>query len=102
MGHVENVVDDLKGEAGAFAEGAKAGEDVGVVRGIRIPPIRRIAYGWGTRICGEAKEAAADDAGGDESAGFGAVDLLDEFGGGLVVFRLDINDLAADHAGRDG
>ena len=43
-----------------------------------------------------------DDAGGDEGAGFGAVDLLDEGGGRLVVFGFDVDDLAADHAGGDG
>ena len=48
----------------------------------------------------EAEEAAGDDAGGDEGAGFGAVDGFDEFGGGGDAFGLDVHDLAADHAGR--
>ena len=30
LGHVEDVVDDLEGEAGLFAEGAEAGDGVGV------------------------------------------------------------------------
>jgi hypothetical protein len=77
LGHVEDVVDDLEGEAGAFAEGPEMGDDVGVAGSIRIPPVRKCAYGWGTRFCGKAEEAAADDAGGDEGSGFGAVDALD-------------------------
>ena len=30
LGHVEDVVDDLEGEAGFFSEGAQAGDGVGV------------------------------------------------------------------------
>ena len=95
MGHVEDVVDDLEGEAGGFAEGAEAGEECRWWRMVSCP-----RPGWASYVA-EAEEAAADDAGGDEGAGFGAVDLLDELGGGLVVFGLDVDDLAADHAGRD-
>ena len=37
LGHVEDVVDDLEGEAGFFAEGAEAGDGVGVAgRGKRL------------------------------------------------------------------
>jgi hypothetical protein len=51
---------------------------------------------------GEAVEASADDAGGDEGSGLGAVDGFDEFGCGWGAFGLDVDDLAANHAGREG
>ena len=66
LGHVEDVVDDLEGEAGFFAEGAEA-----------VNPHIRVDV-WGTRlVVAEAVEAAGDDAGGDEGSGFGAVDGFD-------------------------
>ncbi len=49
----------------------------------------------------DSVEAAGDEAGGDESSGFGAVDGFDEFGGGWGAFGFDVHDLAADHAGRE-
>jgi hypothetical protein len=68
-------------------------------------------HGWGTRVlrgrreldlrAGQAEEAAGDDAGGDEGSGFGAVDSLDQLGGGFVAFPFDVHDLSADHAGRE-
>ncbi len=76
---VEDVVDDLEGEAGVPAEDAEAIE--GVVRG-----------------AGDV--AAGDDRDGDEGAGLGAVDLLDEGGGGWLPFGFEVDDLTADHAGR--
>ncbi len=48
------------------------------------------------RCSGEV--AAGDDGDGDEGAGLGAVDLLDEVGGGRLAFGLDVEDLSADHA----
>ena len=90
LGHVQDVVDDLEGETGFFAEGAEA-----VDPGLRIET-------WGTRICADAIEASGDDAGGDEGPGFGAVDGFDEFGGGGGAFGFDVDDLAADHAGSEG
>ena len=65
LGHVEDVVDDLEGEAGFFAEGPEA-----------VNPHIRIDV-WGTRILADAVEAAGDDGGGDERAGFCAVDGFD-------------------------
>ena len=102
LGHVEDVVDDLEGEAGVFAEGAEAGDEVGVVEVGGNPGSRTGTRG--TRFggeMGEAEEAAGDDAGGDEGSGFGAVDALDELGGRMDAFGLDVDDLAADHAGGD-
>ncbi len=59
--------------------------------------------GWTEFVpVGEAVDAAGDDAGGDEGSGFGAVDGFDEFGGGGFAFGFDVDDLAADHAGRRG
>ncbi len=91
LGHVEDVVDDLEGEAGFFAEGAEAGDGVGLM-------------GMSGGVCwaerrGKAVEASGDDAGGDEGSGFGAVNGFDEGGGGGVAFGFDVHDLAADHAG---
>ena len=62
-----------------------------------------------------AMKAAGDDRDGDEGAGLGAVNLFDELGGGelgracdifgiagvVLAFGLDVDDLAADHAGGD-
>ncbi len=93
LGDVEDVVDDLEGEAGVLAEGAEAVDGV---------------------VGGAGNVAAGDDGDGDEGAGFGAVDLFDEIGGGWLAlgclrvvrtfilafaFGLDVEDLAADHAG---
>jgi hypothetical protein len=77
LGHVEDVVDDLEGEAGFFAEGAEAGDGVQSRSG---------------------EVASGDDGDGDEGSGFGAVDALDELGGGLDAFGFDVHDLATDHA----
>jgi len=78
LGDVEDVVHDLEGEAGILAEGSEAID--GVV--------------------GSAGEvAASDDGDGDEGSGFCAVDLLDKLGCGRMTFGLEIDDLAADHAG---
>jgi len=87
LGHVEDVVDDLEGEAGFFAECAEAGDGVFVI----------IAVGLSQTV-----EAAGDDAGGHECSGFGAVDGFNEFGAGLFAFGFDVDDLAADHAGGQG
>ena len=87
LGHVEDVVDDLEGEASFLAEGAKT----------RNPHLR--IEMWGTRPCAEAVEASGDDGGSDEGAGLRAVDGLDEIGGGRDAFGFDVDDLAADHAG---
>jgi len=91
LGHVEDVVDDLEGEAGGFAEGTQAGDGVFSGAGERCSCCEAVA---------EAEEAAADDGGGDEGAGLGAMDALDEVGGGSVAFAFDVHYLAADHAGR--
>ena len=69
------------------------------------PKVRRramVSVVRGASVLAEAVEAAGDDAGGDEGSGFGAVDGLDEFGGGGCAFGFDVDDLAADHAGREG
>ena len=78
LGQVEDVVDDLEGEASFFAEGAKACDGIGG---------------------GSGEIAAGDDGDGDEGSCLGAVDALDEIGGGLYSFRFDVHDLSADHAG---
>jgi len=83
--HVEHVIDDLKCQAGLFAELADAHKLIGVDRTKR-----------------RSVERAGDDAGGDERAGLGAVNRLDEVGGGGNAFGLDVHHLAADHAGREG
>ena len=88
--HVEDVVDDLEGEADLFAECAQSRDGRDPHLGIEM---------WGTRICGQTVESAADDAGGDERAGLGAVDGLDQFGGGRDAFGLDVYHLATDHSG---
>ena len=77
-GDVEDVVDDLKGEAGALAKATQAGDG-----------------GMG----GTGDVSASDDGDGDEGPGLGAVDLLDELGGGRLALGLEVDDLAADHAG---
>ncbi len=77
MRDVENVIDDLKGEASFFAEGAQALHIAGARASV---------------------EAAADNAGGDERAGFGAVDSLHHGGGGGFTFAFNVEHLAADHA----
>src|SRR5882757_6858627 len=46
-------------------------------------------------------ESAGDDAGGDQGSGLGAMNGFDKLGGGGDAFGLDIDDLAADHAGRE-
>ena len=78
FGEIEDVIDDLKGEAGGLAEAAQAGDGV---------------------VGGAGDVTAGDDGDGDEGAGLGAVDLFDEGGGGGLAFGLDVDDLAADHAG---
>ena len=50
-------------------------------------------------MAGAGDVAAGDDGDGDEGAGLGAVDPLDEIGGGRLALGLDVDDLAADHAG---
>ena len=87
LGDVEDVIDDLEGESGFFPEGAEAGDgvDVSVCRSLD-----------------EAEETAADDRSGDERAGLGTVNAVDEFGSGLVAFAFDVHDLTADHSGRNG
>ena len=82
MGHVKDVVDDLEGEAGFFAEGADAGQ-----------------HGFGQGALRRPVQGAGDDGRGDEGAGLGAVDGFDEVGGWRGAFGLDVDDLAADHAG---
>ena len=73
----------------------------GLRRGLRppaVPPPRAyFSTNWLIQ-----REAAGDDAGGDEGSGFGAVDGFDELGGGGSAFGFDVDDLAADHAGREG
>ena len=39
-----------------------------------------------------------DETDADQRSGLGAVDGVDHFGGGLVVFGFEVEDLAADHA----
>ena len=94
LGHVEDVVDDLEGEAGFFAEGAEAGDGI-------VSASRCAMFGYREMSVAEAEEAAGDDAGGDEGSGFCAVDGFDEFGGGCDAFGFDVHDLSADHAGRE-
>ena len=65
------------------------------------PKVRRRVMVSSLSITGCAVEAAGDDAGGDEGSGFGAVDGFDQFGGGGGAFGLDVDYLAADHAGRE-
>ena len=77
-GDVEDVVDDLEGKAGALAEAAEAGDG---------------------GVGGAGDVATGDDGDSDEGAGLGAMDLLDELCGGRLALRLDVDDLAADHAG---
>ena len=92
LGHVEDVVDDLEGESGFLAEGAKAGD------GVRS---------------GTGEVATCDDGYGNEGAGLGAVNALDEVGGGCYArgisragrvsggafaFGFYVHDLASDHA----
>ena len=89
LGHVEDVVDDLEGKACLFSERAEAGDGVGGGSGVVMG-------------VGRAKEAAGDDRDGDEGSGLGAVDALDEVGGGRLAAGLDVHDLAADHAGGEG
>src|SRR6201999_2957170 len=50
----------------------------------------------------EAEQAAADDGCGDERSGLRAMNALDEFCSRLATFGLDVDDLSADHAGRQG
>ena len=61
LGDVEDVVDDLEGETGVLAEGAQAVDGV---------------------VGGAGDVAARNDRDGDEGAGLGSVDLLDELGSG--------------------
>src|SRR5712675_795396 len=53
------------------------------------------------RESSQAETSAGDDAGGDEGSGFGAVNGLDELGGGGDALGFDVHDLAADHTGRE-
>ncbi len=45
-----------------------------------------------------AIDCAGYEADADECSGFGAVDGVDHFGGGLMVFGFEVEDLASDHA----
>ncbi len=51
-------------------------------------------------VCARPEDSAGDDAGGDEGSGFGAVNRFHQLSCGLLAFRLDVDDLTADHAGR--
>src|SRR5260370_19287497 len=51
---------------------------------------------------GSSVETAADDAGGDEGSGLGAVEGFEELGWGWGALGRDVDDLAADHAGWQG
>src|ERR1700722_11440132 len=59
------------------------------------------AQAHGASHLADSVEAAGDEAGGDESSCFGAVDGFDQLGGGWGAFGFDVHDLAADHAGRE-
>jgi len=96
LGDVEDVVDDLEGEAGFFAEDGELRNHA--AGGAREALLQALFTAGLCQDMAEAEESAADDGGGDESAGLGAVDALDEFGGGLLAFAFDVHDLSADHA----
>ena len=74
---IEDVVDDLKGESDVLAEFGEGGE-IGIV-------------GFGV-------DGAHADAGAKQSAGLGAVNAIEAFGGGRLAFAFDVVDLTGNHA----
>ena len=121
MGHVEDVVDDLEGEAGFFAEGAEAGDGgssgflvlfEGCLQRVELSLSGEGSFAasassasaktHGTAHLADTEEASGDDAGGDEGSGLGAVDGFDQFCCWGLALGFDVDYLAADHAGGQG
>ena len=75
LGHIEDVVDDLKSEAERLAEVGERGE---------------------ARGRGMGAHGTEADAGGQERGGFAAVDVLQSRAAEFLAFALEVGDLAAD------
>ncbi len=77
LGHVEHVIDDLEGQPDVHAEVAQA---------LDLRSVTPSVY------------SAGDHAGGEQGAGLGAVNVLQRFRVGVLVFGFEVHHLAADHA----
>ena len=74
---IEDVVDDLEGEAEGAAEPSEVGKGAGI---------------------GPGGHGAEAEGSGDEGAGLGAVDLDEFFQRNALLFRIEVEDLAGDEA----